>query len=291
MSNVLTGYFSKPHDLPRSKYISNNKIDLALDGTEYCYALYGEGIQRPVTPQMEYNKMLHQATLEPEIYQRNRFIRRFDNMNSKEAQDWLKRIQRENPGARIVSPAESLKVDRIVDKIMSHSVAGEIIRKSKKEMHGYAICPRTGSVLYSRPDLLTIYGQIGDLKFVRSVDEFWFNREQWSMGWYRQIAFYSFVDALIHSIVRPLTNCFFIAVEPVYPHKLAIIQVDPDYIKIGDAKWNRGMDLFLECLARDPEIKNPEAWRVASNEVKHIKPEFFMTNNDPLLRDLMGMGA
>lgn len=287
---VQYGYLPKAQQLDRRAYISRAKIALMLEAPEYFFALYGEGKKRPTTKAMELGRRLHYATLENTEFRRNRQIYRMDNLNTIEGRKWHERVQREYPGAPIMSMAEALTMDRIVDRVMSHKLAGELIRGARTEHHGYARCPRTGLLLYSRPDILTTEGAVGELKFVKSVDEFAFNRQQYSDRWFMQLAFYNYVDGLITGTRKP-DNCFYIAVETEYPHRLIVPTLHPTYEVMGDILWNEGLDKIRECMERDPQMRNFEVWRAHSNKARSIEPEYFMMNNDPRFQGLIGIGA
>lgn len=286
----LTGYFKEAHKLDRKAYISRAKVGLALEGLEYYFSEYGEGIRRPETLQQIEGRKLHAMTLEPEEFRKNRMIHRFQNLKSPEAQTWIKRVNLEYPQATIMSLEESLRYDRIVDRVMSHKLAGPLISQAVKERHGYATCERTGALLYSRPDILTAFGEIAELKFVRSVDEFDFNREQYSYKWFMQLAFYNAVEGLIKK-KRLVDNCFYIAVEHYYPHRVAVLTLDPTYEQMGEILWNEGLDKIQACMALDPQMKNFEVWRSESFKARKITPEYFMLNNDQRFRGLIGIGA
>lgn len=289
-SNVLQGYFKQAHSLDRKAYVSRSKIATANEGLEYLFAEYGEGIQRPVTPIMLEGRKLHMATLEPEEYRRRYPTHRFNDTSTPEAKAWEARMKRENQGIQLISPMERLRVDRIVDRIMSHKLAGPLLSTATNERHGYAYCPRTGALLYSRPDILTSHGEIAELKFVKSVDPFAFNRQQYSEKWFMQLAFYNAVHGLITG-ERRVGNCFFIAVEHFYPHRIAVLTLTPTYEQMGDILWNEGLDKILFCMGQDPQMKNYEVWRHESNKARELEPEYFMMNNDERFKPLMGIGA
>lgn len=286
----LTGYFTEAHKLDRKAYISRAKISSALEGMEYFFAEYREGIKRPVTPKMELGRKLHFMTLEREAFLRSRVIHRFDDLRSAKAQEWLKRINIEQPGATIMSLEDARRYDRIVDRIMSHKLAGRLIATAIKERHGYARCPDTGALLYSRPDIKTPEGEIAELKFVQSADPFRFNRQQYQMRWFMQLAFYNYVDGLIEG-ERRRDNLLYIAVEDDYPHRLEVLPLDPDFEKMGNVLWMSGRDKILHCLRQDPNMENFEVWRQDSLKPKTLKPELFMINNDERFHGPMATGS
>ncbi len=290
MGELITGYFNSSPDLPRLAYLSKAKISLALESLEYFFAEYGEGIRRPESKVMLEGRKLHQAVLEPDVWRSNRFPHRFSDMRNAEAQAWQRRILAEHPNANVMTYQESLTYDRIIDRVMSHRTAGPLIKNAVKERHGIVRCPETGFVLYSRPDILTPEGEMGELKFVKSVDEFEFNRQQYSEQWFMQLAFYNFCHGIITG--KPLTgNCFYIAVEPFYPHRMLVTEMAPKFEEMGNILWREGRDKILACLEADPLMKNYEIWRACSNEVRVCEPEIWMLTKDPRFASLIGFGT
>lgn len=284
------GYFQEPLPLDRRAYASKAKLELALQGLEYFFAAYGEGIFTPSTAKQVEAQRLHMAVLERDRWRRLKFVHRFESLKEPKAQEWVRRVQRENPGAVILNPYEDTRYQRIVDRVLSHPKAGAFIRDGRTELHGYARCPRTGMLLYSRPDVVTKQGWVGDLKFVDSVDDQAFNRAQYRNRWFLQLAFYNFVHGLITG-EHVLENCFWIAVEHEYPHRVQVFTMEVDFEKMGLALMNHALDLVQECLAKDPEMKNFEVWRAHSYKARKLAPEPWMAMNNPLLMDAVSVGG
>lgn len=290
MPELITGYFDKQQPMDRLGYVSKNKVAIALRGLEFFFTVYGEGKPMPETDALREGRMLHEAILEPELWRRNKQVYRMASNKSQEFRDWEKRVLREYPGSHIMSLQESLRYDRIIDKVMSHKMAGDLIRRAVKECHGYAVCPRTGAQLYSRPDIITPEGWMGELKFVKCIDQFEFNREQFKYKWFMQLAFYNFVDGEIRKR-RLQGNCFYIAVEPFHPHRVFVHTLSSDFEKMGNIDWNEGMDKINACLKIDPQMRNYEVWRALSNRAAELKPEMWMMNNDERYRAAMAIGG
>lgn len=281
------GYFTERQEMDRKAYISHHKNKLALRGLEYFFALYGEGIKELPTPGQLAGQKMHYAVLERKKFLQNRFVSRFEDFRSAPSQEWRDRVLRENPGAQIMTLNESLKYDRVIDRIMSHPVAGPLISNALRERHGYARCPRTGLMLYSRPDIITDHREIGELKFTRSLDGFL--REAYRERYPMQLAFYQAVDNLLNED-QLVNNCFYIAVEFDYPHRLRVIELEPQFEAMGHKDWNYAMDLIKECLDRDPQMKNYEIWRRDSYRMmKGQKPELWMLTNEERYADIIGM--
>lgn len=290
MGEVIKGYFQSAQAIARNAYISRNKLDLALSGLELFFTAYGEGIFPQSTPAQIEGQRLHKAILEPFEWNRTRFVHRFPDLRSKEAQEWLRRVERENPGAVVMTPAEDLRYQRIVDRVMSHPLAGQLIRSAKTELHGYATCTRTGATLYSRPDIITPQGWIGDLKFTRNVDAFHFCREAYKERYFMQLAFYNHVHFLITG-EQLVGNCFWVAVEYNYPHRVRVHTMPSDFQKMGDVLWNEGLDKILACLKVDPEMKNYAVWRAEGNGAGELELEPWMVTQDQRFVDAIAIGG
>lgn len=285
-----TGYFAEALPLDRRSYVSKAKLELALQGLEYFFSAYGEGIFPTSTSKQIENQRLHMACLERDRWRQLCFVHKFESLREPKAQEWIKRVNRENPGAVILSPYEELRYRRIVERVLSHRKAGPMILEGRTELHGYAPCPRTGITLYSRPDVITKQGWLGDLKFVGSVEAQQFNRDQYRNRWFMQLAFYNFVHGLITG-QHVLENCFWITVESEYPHRVQVYTMEVDFEKMGLALFNHALDLILGCLQRDPEMKNYEVWRAHSFKAQRLSPEPWMAMNNPLLMDAVATGG
>lgn len=284
------GYYKEPLPLDRRAYVSKAKLELVLQGLEYFFAAYGEGRFQASTAKQVEGQRLHMACLEPQLWRQKRWIHKFESLREPKAQEWINRVNRENPGAIILSPAEDLRYQIIVDRVLSHPKAGQFIRDGRTELHGYAPCPRTGLMLYSRPDVITKQGWLGDLKFVDSVEAQAFNRAQYRNRWFLQLAFYNFVHGLITG-EHFLENCFWIAVEYDYPHRVQVFTMEGDFEKMGLALFNHALDLLQSCLAKDPLMKNYEVWRAHSYRAQKLAPEPWMAMNNPLLMDAVSTGG
>lgn len=287
---VKPGYYATRQVNDRRAYISRAKIDKVLDAPEYFFARYGENLKEEDTDARRWARMLHQAVLEPRKHQANRVVCRYDNFRTAEARAWKERTLLERPGAQILNTEQCFEIDRMVERIRTHKVAGSLLATAQKEHHGYAVDPETGLLLYTIPDLVTDHDEVGDLKFIGSADPFEFNRMQYKERWFMQLAFYNYVHELITGKKRR-GNTFYIAVEQAYPHRLEVITLDAKYEEMGEHLFRQGLNELKELLDQDPTITNFEVWRSRSNKPKQIEPEYFMLNNDPRFQHLLGLGA
>lgn len=284
------GYFVSSQVKDRRAYVSRSKIACVLKSPELFFARYGEKMKDEDTASRMRGRLLHAAVLEPQRFQANRIVHRYENFKTQAARDWKQRTLLEQPNALIVSTEEAFEFDRLVERVRSHKLAGPLIANARKEHHGYAVDPESGLLLYSIPDVITDHNEVADLKFIGSADPFDFNRQQFRELWFMQLAFYNHVHSLITGEKRS-ENTFFIAVEDKYPHRLEVLAMDKKYEEMGEALYRQGLTDLKEFLAEDPTITNFEVWRKRSNKAKALEPEYFMLNNDPRFQHLLGIGA
>lgn len=287
---IAPGYYLESQTKDRRAYISRAKIATMLKGPEYFFARYGENLKDEDTPARARGRLLHRAVLEPRKFQATKVVHRFDSFKTAAAREWKQRLLMEQPDAMIMSADESFEIDRLVERVRTHKLAGRLIEAARREHHGYAVDPETGLLLYSLPDVITDHDEVADLKFIGSADPFEFNRQQFREMWFMQLAFYNHVHALITGVKRS-ENTFFIAVEDKYPHRIEVLTMDKKYEEMGECLFRQGLADLKEFLAADPNISNFEVWRRRSNQAKGLEPEYFMLNNDPRFQHLLGFGA
>lgn len=283
----IKGYFRQKKINNTSEYISFNKIRLAHAGLEHFFSLYGEGILEKPTKAQIRGRIFHEACLEPQRFLMNKHTAP-PKLSGKDLEIWTQRVERENSQAYFMTTDEVREIDRMREKVFSHKLVGQILENAIVEKHGYAKCPRTGLMLYSRPDILTKKSYIADLKFVQSADPFMFKRQQYSMLWFVQLAFYNYVHSLITG--KPHSeNCFFIAVEHRYPHKICVMTLTEKFQRMGEIVFEEMIDKIKACLELDPKIEDFEVWRRDSNNAIDIDPDMWMLNKDPRFYELIDL--
>lgn len=284
------GYYDEPLALPTRSYISNAKIKSILSSKEHFFAEYAENVKRESSRFMDLGRIIHMAALEPDEFRHRIEVHRFDSLRSKEAQAWHAAHLKKFPNAIVMSYEEKLQVDRALHSLHTHPMAGNIISRSVKEKHGYARCPDTGIILYSRPDIITPQNDIFDLKCVRSVDPGAFNRQQFFETWFMQLRFYNRVHSILEN--KPLSrNTGYIALENSYPYRVQVFPLARKYEEMGDILVDRGISIISEMWKQDPHMQNKMLWRKDSFKAVELEPERFMLENSENFTSLIGIGG
>jgi hypothetical protein len=284
----MNRYQKEAEKLPSLSYISNSKIAAVLESPELFWARYFGGVKQKTTQAMEDGHMLHQAVLEPEVFRKNRTIHNFDSFRTKEAKMWREETLKFNPNALIMSKEEAQEVENIIEAVWAHEYAGKILAQAVTERHGYAEDPDLG-LLYSRTDIHTAEGMIGDLKFVRSCNPSKFLNEQFNEGWYTQLAFYDHVDGLIHNR-KNYGNRFYIAVEKNPPYIVRVFPLDKQFEKMGEIMWRKGAAKLKELLAIGGDGQRG-VWFAESNSLTELTPKLWMLDSQPEFTDLISIGG
>lgn len=283
----LKGYYKAPFMIDRRSYISNAKIQSILEAPAKFFARYGEGVEPKKTAAMEEGAILHEWALRPDEFERRVIIHRFKDFRTKESQEWKKNQARD---ALIMNEHERDKYRKIVDRLYENPLARDLLSKSKRESHGYANDPETGSLLYSRPDFNTTDEIIGELKFVASSEPDAFQRQQFNEGWFIQGGFYNYVDGLIRGEHRP-QNFLYIAVEKLYPHITEIYPLGEVYEEMAMRKIRKGITLITEYMQKDPALANRSMWPGYVGKAKELVPTYPQLASDPEFYDLIDLGG
>ena len=247
-----------------------------LDSPRKYFARYAERTKKEETPAMRKGRILHKWILEPDSFAAECIISPYENYRTKEAQYW--RAEMETKNVLIVSEKEREDYLKIVEAVWSDPVARPLLEGSQTELHGYAKDPETGLQLYSRPDLITSSGRIGDLKITRSAKQEKFTNQQFFDGYFIQQGFYAHVDEIIN--FQKQDNPFYIAVEEEYPHITQVYSVTTTYLNMAKKKITKGLKNIRDMRTLDPGMKNKQLWPGYHFEEVPLSPKYGHLTSD-----------
>lgn len=284
----MKGYQQGPANLPSMSYLSFGKIATMLDDPAKFWAKYFKGYKKEPTAAMIQGRILHEAVLMPEEFNKNAIVHTFKDFRTNAAKDWKKETLEVNPNAIICSQEEKQEILDIVDAVRSHPRAGRILQASSLERHGYAEDGEFG-LLYSRPDFITSDGIKGDLKFVQSVNDHAFRYQMFDALWHMQLCFYGHVDHLITGNENEEDKCF-IVVEKEFPYVTEVKTLDRSFEGMGNILWRRGAAQIRDHLARGPNGER-EVWFAKHNGLSELSPTLNMLERDEEFKQFIGIGG
>lgn len=275
----MIGYFQDKQE-SIVNYVSNSRIQLISDAPIKYFARYGEKVKDEPTPAMIEGQIIHQAILEPTVFFDRIVKSEYANFMTNAAKDWRRMILAENPAALILTEDKIDYYKRLSDSVMRDKVIREMIEKSTKETHGYAVDKETGMILYSRPDIVTSDGMIADLKTTVCAEPRKFNNDQFFTGYFVQLSFYNYVHGLITG-KHTEQNAFFIAVEKKYPHVTCVYTLDRRFEAMANKSMRKGIDLIYSYMKIDPGFKDKSRWPGYFQGVMQLEPTYGMLASDP----------
>lgn len=128
---------------------------------------------------------------------------------------------------------------------------------------------------------------IVDLKTTITADPHGFNREVGKFGYHLQAAFYL---RLCAALGHPAKRFLFVAVEKSAPHLAAVHELDEEWLAIGAAEIERGLDLW-ECCRSGEWPGLPTHVHTLTPPVWMARPETDLTAIEAAFTELLGETA
>lgn len=217
----------------------------------FSFAAHLIGGEEP-TEAMKFGTLVHLAILEPNKFKSLYVVQPvFEGYTSKgelttslNCKDVQRKIAawkaQQHPKAVFVTEKEKEKLLCMIDSVMSHPMASELLRNVKTEVAGYARDPRTGIRVKIKQDIISCdVGYQTDLKTCN--DSYWpeFRRTVESKAYYFQDAQYAGITEAITGI-KPEHRSW-IAVQNKFPFETAVHEVHPAYQERGERQYNEAL--------------------------------------------------
>jgi hypothetical protein len=189
--------------------------------------------------------------------------------STKEAKEFIANAR--NDGKVPLKADVVAECNALTQSVLAHPLARALFeQKGKAEQSLFAKDPETGVWLRARADYLTDVndGQssIVDLKTSVSADPRDFGRAAAEWGYDIQSEFYMHVLNLARGDKN--ISFRFVVVEKSAPYLVSVVELDAEYIVIGQTRMRRAIELFKECTEKNewggyPEITHlvgPPSW-------------------------------
>ena len=168
---------------------------------------------------MQFGRAAHCAVLEGSdvFFRQYKVMPDFGDLRFKENKAnktaWLLKLQQEAPLAIPVPKADFEAMQGVVESIISHADAFNLLKNSAREVSGYYLCPSTGIRCRVRPDILSNdLSFLVDFKTTNDCTIHRFADKVAKMGWDFSLCMYaSGVEAISGLMPKEMA---FIAVEP-----------------------------------------------------------------------------
>lgn len=172
--------------------------------------------------------------------------------STKDAKEFIAKAR--NEGQVPLKADVVAECNALTKSVLAHPLARTLLEQpGKAEQSMFAQDPETGVWLRARADYLTDsndgQSSIVDLKTSVSADPRDFGRAAAEWGYDIQSEFYMHVLHLARGDKN--IDFRFVVVEKSAPYLVSVIELDAEYIVIGNARMRRAIDIFKECTEKN----------------------------------------
>lgn len=243
------GFFSEMSDIVyhgESFGVSSTGIKDALISPAHFHLRHIEKVGREETPALKFGRIAHAAILEPNHFVKNYRVQPIVDRRTKkgreEYQEWENSLC---PKSIIISEADADKVKWMIDAVMAHPFASQILTSPGRNEHsGFFRDEKTGVYCKIRPDRLLDNGDIVDLKTTRDARFKSFSRDSFEYGYYISLPFYR---RGVKQITGQDGEQIIVAVEKEKPFGVMVYVCDATINETGEKKIDKGLNIIKTC--------------------------------------------
>ncbi len=253
-------------DLPSDKYhgdkthVSSSDLRLLEKSAHSFYQRMADvamDVESDESEDLVLGSLTHLALLEPKKFF-GKYIKMpdFKGKGSVAAREEWKADQA--PDAVIITEKQLIKVEGMVNSVLSHRDASALLKHGVAEISGYYKDPKTDIQCKFRPDFINFeLMTLIDLKTTRDCTYDGFQKSIAQYGYHVQLAHYMTGVEVItgKSVNYPL----FICVEKMPPFECALWVADEMMIYTGKQKRDQLMQTLKQCLTLDKWPKYQES--------------------------------
>lgn len=269
-----TGILNMPNkDYHSAAGISNSGLtDVARSPAHYFFK-----VKKGATPAMRMGTAIHTALLEPDKFKE-------DYLHLKEVKDrrssGYKEAAKNHDPEFILTAPEGDKVAGMQEQIKNQPYASKLLTaEGYREVSIFTEDPETGVLVRIRADILTLKGQIIDVKKTQDSRMEAFGKSIFNYRYHVQAAFYS--DVYEWASGKKSAAFGFLAVEEEIPHGCQLYALDDQSMSLGRDLYRQALNRYADCLEKavwpcydsKPQIISLPVWGVRQNESQIEKGE------------------
>lgn len=220
-------------------------------------------VEKKETPAMRMGRLLHKATLEPELFLQT--CVEGPEVSSKNTKIWRDFVA-SHPGKDVLDAKDRNKLIGMSNAILGNKWASRMLHRGKGERSLFVRDPETGVLLKARTDFLSaVINGIVDLKKCQDARFFQFRKSVRNYMYHCQAAFYLKVANLLNLEKEAFV---LIAVEEEPPHGVVTYQLGRDTLITGE-NW---VDAGIRSFAKAVHDKNWGCYLNPEVEVMDLEP-------------------
>lgn len=237
--------------------VSSSAVKRIMKSPKSFHAYVKGEIEFKETPAMRLGSLLHLALLEPELFQKTyvlepKFIGKTkdgrDSTRSGEAkaarEEWKLSLPAD---AVIVSEDEMHDIEGMIESVMRHRDAKNMLRNGTAEISGYYRDPTTGIKCKIRPDFfLERHMAVMDVKTTEDCSVEAFSRSIWSWRYDIQMGMYCAGIEFITG--KKVEYPLYLVIERKPPYECAVYRCDDGLVARGKIDYEACLDKLKFCL-------------------------------------------
>ena len=210
-------------------YLSNSRIKKILESMAHFEWSYVRKIRSEETDAKRLGKIVHNAILEPDLFKSNHVILPvFSGKGSKAAKaEFLGGLP---PEAIIMTEKEVDKILYMIDSVLNHPTASQILKGATFEVNGYTWDERHQMYWLIKPDILKTT-LLGDLKTSKSAEPDSFLNDVFKYKYFIQAPIY--LDQASNLLGKKLTQFPFVVIENTAPHICEVYKLADHLVETG----------------------------------------------------------
>jgi len=153
----------------------------------------------------------------------------------------------ESEGFTPLPQEDFIKIYGMNEAVKDHPYANELLEDSICEQTIIWEDKETGIMCRIRPDLIPAgeYPMIGDLKGCKDASDYGFDKSIATYRYYQQAGMYC--EGMTKATGELYSTFQFIAVEWEFPHRMGVVNMDPDYLAYGKQEFHRLLRIEKQC--------------------------------------------
>lgn len=226
--------------------VSSTSLKLVIERSPKAFLMAHNGLYRRETVAFNFGSAFHVAILEPDVFKKCFIVQpKFSGKGMKAAKlEWELTLPKD---AITLTQDEYDDLLEMINSVLSHQDACNILKNGKAEQSGYFRDPETGIKCRIRPDFFHA-DQMAflDVKTTTDVRASQFMRTIWNYRYDMQIAMYTQGIELI--VGRPVQYPLILAVEKSAPYECALYLCDEIMMNKGLSDYKLAQNRLKQCI-------------------------------------------
>ena len=226
--------------------VSSTGLRTILKSPKAFYRYHTQSESGEKSDALRIGTAVHMAILEPTLFSKRFVIApKFSGEGSVKARnEWKLTLPRD---AVVLKEEEFNDLQEMINSVLKHQDACNILKNGVAEMSGYYIDPETGIKCRIRPDFYHEgHRALLDVKTTCNCESSSFSRSIWDFRYDFQFGMYC---EGIHLITgRPVDYPLFLVIEKKAPFECALFMADEELMAKGRADYRIALNKLRDCL-------------------------------------------